>query len=84
MHEKIINEIFNKALSRINFIPNDFIEAERGRMRINEYIYTINQEVNYGGHLELSLDYDLYNINIAEYIDIRDKENNLLSLNFVK
>lgn len=47
-------------------------------------IYTINQEVNYGGHLELSLDYDLYNINIAEYIEIRDKENNLLSLNFVK
>ena len=55
-------------MTKINTIPNVIIERGRGRMRIHEYIYTINQDSTYRGDLELSLSYDLYNINITEYI----------------
>ena len=30
MHKKLRNEIFNKVLTRINTIPNFFIEKEKG------------------------------------------------------
>lgn len=53
-------------------------------MRIHEYIYTINEISNHGGDLELSLAYELYHINIAEYKEIRDNNDKLISLNFVK
>ena len=37
-----------------------------------------------GGDLELSIEYQLNNINIAEYIEVIDTNNNLINLIFAK
>lgn len=52
---------------KIYTIPKFFIEMERGRMGIHEYIYKIIQKANYGNDTELSLADDLFNLDIVEY-----------------
>ena len=84
MHRNIRLQIYNKALRRINVIPNVIIETERGNYRIHEYIETINEEGNYGGDFEISISYDLYNINISQYIIEKDINNNIINLKFAK
>ena len=51
---------------------------------MHDYIDSIKFEGNYGGELELSIAYDLFYINIAQYLIIRDTENNIINLSFVK
>lgn len=68
MHKNIRNQIYQEALRRINIIPNVILETERGNFRIHEYIQTINKEGNHGGDFELSMSYDIFNINIAQYL----------------
>ena len=52
-------------------------------MRMHEYINTI-YDGNHGGDIEISLVYVIFNINIGQYIEIRDENNNLKNLIFVK
>ena len=84
MHKNIRMRIYNEALSRLNVIPNVIIETERGNYRIHEYIHTIKEDGNYGGDLELSIAYDIFNINIAQYLLEKDENNNIINLKFIK
>ena len=84
MHNTIRQNIYNEALKRKPNIPNLIIDTERGKFKIHDYINTIKDIGNYGGDLEISIAYQLYNINIAEYTEVRDIYDNLLSLNFSK
>lgn len=77
-------QIYNEAVKRKHLIPNIEIEIERGRMLIHEYISTIKDDKNYGGDLEISISYDLYNFNVAEYKEIYDSEGTLTSLEFIQ
>ena len=62
---------------------NDEIETESGRIRMHN-IQTIKEDKNYYGDLEISISYDLYNFNIAEYKEIYDSEGTLTSQEFIK
>ena len=84
MHKNIRNQIYQEALRQINVIPNVIIETERGSFRIHDYIQTINKEGNYGGDFELSIAYDIFNINIAQYLIEKDINNKIINLSFVK
>ena len=84
MHSNIRLQIYNEALRSINIIPNAINQTERGNYRIHDYIQTINEEGNYGGDFKFSISYDLYNINIAQYIIEKDSNNNIINLKFVK
>ena len=84
MYKNIRQSIYNKAINRIRVIPNVIIETERGNIRMHDYINAINDDGNHGGDIEISLVYDIFNINIGEYIEIRDDNNNLHNLRFVK
>ena len=84
MHITIRQYIYNEALKRKQNIPNIIMETERGKFKIHDYINTIKEPGNYGGDFELSIAYQLYNINIAEYTEVRDINDNLLGLNFSK
>jgi len=81
----IRKEIYETALLKKHLIPNIYIDSERGRMKIHEYIDTIQYDRNFGGDLEMSLAYEIYKCNIAVYNasqDITGKINNLTFLNF--
>ena len=72
MYNSIRTQIYNEAINRINVIPNILIESERGKMPIHTYINSMKENGNYGGDFEISLAYDIYKINIAEYKAILD------------
>ena len=55
-----------------------------GKMRIHDYISTINNDKNWGGDLEISISYDLYKYNIAEYKEIYNVNNELTNLEFIQ
>ena len=65
MYKDIRKEIYEEAKSRKNMLPNIFIESEKGKIRMHEYIEYINENGNYGGGFELSIAYDIYNVNIS-------------------
>ena len=48
-----------------------------------DYIEYIKIDDNYGGDFTLSIVYDLYNINISQYITIYDFHNNLNKLQYI-
>ena len=50
---------------------------------MRDYIHTIKEPNNYGGDLEISISYDLYNYNVAQYKEIYDDFGNLINLEFV-
>lgn len=82
----IRKEIYETALLKKHLIPNIYIDSERGRMKIHEYIDTIQYDRNFGGDLEMSLAYEIYKCNIAVYNasqDIIGKINNLTFLNYI-
>ena len=83
MYNCIRTQIYNEAINRINVIPGITVESERGNMPIHTYINTIKENGNYGGDFEISLAYDIYKINIAEYQEIFDN-NNILNYTFIK
>ena len=83
-HSEIRKQIYNEAIKRKPLIPNIEIETERGRVRIHDYISTIKEEKNYGGDLEISISYDLYNYNVAEYKEIYDNNGDLTALEFIQ
>jgi len=83
MYNCIRTQIYKEAINRINAIPNIAIESERGNMPIYTYINTIKENCNYEGDFEISLAYDIYKINIAEYQAIFDN-NNILNYTFIK
>ena len=84
MYNCIRTQIYKEAINRINIIPNITIESEGGNMPIHTYINTIKENGNYGGDFEISLAYDIYKINIAEYQAIFDINNNILNYTFIK
>ena len=84
MHLNIRQYIYEEAILRINILPNIIIDSERGRFKISDYILTIKGPNNYGGDLEISLSYDLYNYNLAQYREIYDDFGNFINLEFVK
>ena len=51
---------------------------------MNEYIDSIKIEGNFGGALEISIAYDIFNFNIAEYLIIRDNNAQIINLLFIK
>ena len=67
MYNTIRGRIYNEAIIRKNTIPNVIIETELGQMRIHDYINNIKDDGFQGGDFELSIGYELFNINIAEY-----------------
>jgi len=82
----IRKEIYETALLKKHLIPNIYIDSERGRMKIHEYIDTIQYDRNFGGDLEMSLAYEIYKCNIAVYNasqDITGKINNLTFLDYI-
>ena len=84
MHQNIRQKIFTEAMKRLPNIPNIIMETEMGNIRIHDYIKSIKENSNFGGDFELSIAYDIFNINIAEYIEIRESNGNLINLSFVK
>ena len=84
MYNCIRTQIYKEALNRINLIQNITIESERGNMPIHTYINTIKENGNYEGDFEISLAYDIFKINIAEYKAILDTNNNILNHTFIK
>ena len=76
MYKNIRQNIYNEAINRIRVIPNIIIETERGSMGMHEY-KSINVDGNRRGDIEISLAYDIFKINIGEYIEILDDNNNL-------
>ena len=83
-HKDIRTKIYQEALNRINIFPNVIIETERGNFKMHDYIKTINEDGNQGGDVELSIAYDIFNFNIAQYLVIRDSKSNIINLSFVK
>ena len=71
MLNNIRMRIYNEALSRLSVIPNVIIETERGNFRIHDYIQTIIEDGNFGGDFELSKAYDIFNINIIQYLSLK-------------
>ena len=51
---------------------------------MHDNIQTIKEDKNYDGDLEISISYDLYNFNIAEYKEIYDSKGTLTSQEFIK
>ena len=84
MHNNIRRQIYNEALQRLNVIPNVIIETERGNFRIHDYIQTIKDDGNFRGDFKLSIAYDLFNINIGQYLIEKDDNNNIINLKFIK
>ena len=41
-------------------------------------------EIMDGGDLELSIAYEIFNINIAQYLLEKDENNNIINLKFIK
>ena len=83
MYMNIKNQIYQEALMRINVIPNIIIETETGKYRIHDYIHTIKENGNHGGDFEISVVYNIFNINIAQYIIEKDIINYTINLSFV-
>ena len=81
---EIRNQIYNEAIKRKSLIPNVEIDTEMGKMRIHDYISTINNDKNWGGDLEISISYDLYKYNIAEYKEIYNVNDELTNLEFIQ
>ena len=83
MHNIIRKTIYEEALSRMNYFPNITMETENGNIKIYDYIKNIKNDGEYGGDLEISLAYDIYQINIAEYKEIYD-DDNLINFCFIR
>ena len=53
------------------------METEIGPLSIRDYINHINQLGFYGGEIEINIASDLYNINIANYEQINNNNDNI-------
>lgn len=84
MYNNIRQSIYNEVINRIRVIPNVIIETERENLCMHHYTNTNKVDGTNGGDIEISLAYEIYNINIGEYIEIRDENNGLNNLRFVK
>ena len=80
----IRNKIYQESLRIIKVIPNIIMETETGKYRIHDYIPTIKEVGNHGGDFQISIAYNIFNINIAQYIIEKDINNNIINLFFVK
>ena len=84
MHNTVRQSIYNEALKRKHSIANVIFEYERGKFKMHEYINTIKENGKYDWDLELSIAFHFYNINITEYTEVRDNDDNIINLNFSK
>ncbi len=84
IYNVIRTQIYNEAINKINLILNITIESERGNIPINTYILIIKDERNYGGDFEISLAYDIFKINIAEYKAVYDNNDIIIYFTFIK
>ena len=84
MYIYIRNQIYQEALRRINVFPNIIFETENGKYRIHDYIHTKKEDGNHGGDFDIIIAYNIFNINIAQYIIEKDIKNNIINLSFVK
>ena len=82
-HYLIRNLISDQANKDLGVLPNILIDTEQGQVRIHEYIKIIKIPYRYGGNLEISLSYKLYDFNIAVYKEERDSNDNLINLSFI-
>ena len=82
-HFNIREKINQLALIKIRILPNLLIDTEHGTERLYEYIKSINIPFRYSGDFEISLCYELFNINIDVYKEERDDNNLLINLSFI-
>ena len=71
------------GINKKRILPNLLIDKEHGPERLYEYIKSINIPFRYGGDFEISLCYELFNINIAVYKEESDDNNLLINLSFI-
>ena len=64
---------YNEVIKRKTIIPNVEIDTEMGK-----------NDKNWGGDLEISISYDLYNYNIAEYKEIYNDHYQITHLEFIQ
>ena len=83
MQNIVRKNIYEEALSRMNFIPNITMETENCNIKIYDYIKNIKNDGEYGGDLDISIAYDIYHINIAEYKETYD-DDNLINFSFIR
>ena len=67
LHQRVLNEISNEALNRLNEYPVITIDTELGPMLLREYVNHINTLGVYGSELEIHISSQIYNINIVTY-----------------
>mgnify|MGYP002627227859 CR=1 FL=1 len=75
LYMRVRREIFNEANKRINDYPDITLDTEEGPIHIHDYIHRILEDGFFGGELEISIESDIYNLNIATYNEIIDSEN---------
>ena len=83
MFSFIRNEIYNTANSRKHLIPDVTIETTNGNMKIHDYIDSIKLDMFLGGDFELSIAYDIYSFNIAQYKAIFNNQNEIIGYQFI-
>ena len=75
---RVRREIYEECRNRQSNYPDISLETEQGPMNILDYINHIQSNGFYGGELEISVAAELYNINIATYMENRDINNNII------
>lgn len=76
LYYRVRQEIANYSIVNRNNYVNIELETEEGLMNINQYIIYIQKNVKWGGELEKYARQEIYDINIADYKEIK---NNLLN-----
>ena len=51
---------------------------------MHDYIQNINEEGHFGGEFKLWIAYNIFNINIVQYLIERDNNNSIIILSFAK
>ena len=79
---RIRREIYEEAFRRSANYRNITLNSEIGPMNILDYISNNTNKGFYGGELELSIESELYNINICACREIHEN-NNFIGLSYV-
>lgn len=84
MHKEIRHKIYEETKNRFFLLPNVIIETERGNIRIYDFIEIVKEEGNYAGELGLSIAYDIFNFNSAQYLIDKAMNNKIINIKFIK
>lgn len=84
MHKEIRHKIYEETNNRKALSPNVTKETKRGNIRTHDYIETIKEDGNYARELELSIAYDIFNFNLAQYLIDKDMNNKIINIKFIK